>query len=42
MARITLKDIEKTYPDGFHAVKGVDLDIADGEFVILVLSLIHI
>ena len=36
MARITLKDIEKTYPDGFHAVKGVDLDIADGEFVILV------
>ena len=36
MARITLKDIEKVYPDGFHAVKGVNLDIADGEFVILV------
>ncbi|WP_462417059.1 ABC transporter ATP-binding protein [Kytococcus sp. Marseille-QA3725] len=36
MARITLEGIEKTYPDGFHAVKGVDLDIADGEFVILV------
>ncbi len=36
MASITLKNIVKTYDDGFTAVKGVDLDIADGEFVILV------
>src|SRR5687767_5998592 len=36
MAAITLKDINKRYGDGFHAVKDVDLDIADGEFVILV------
>ena len=36
MASITLDDVVKTYPDGFTAVKGVDLDIADGEFVILV------
>jgi len=36
MAAITLKDIRKTYGDGFEAVKGVSLDIADGEFVILV------
>ncbi|MDO5634426.1 MAG: sn-glycerol-3-phosphate ABC transporter ATP-binding protein UgpC [Micrococcus sp.] len=36
MASITLNNIHKTYDDGFHAVKGVDLDIADGEFVILV------
>ncbi|QHT54848.1 sn-glycerol-3-phosphate ABC transporter ATP-binding protein UgpC [Cellulomonas sp. H30R-01] len=36
MAAITLTDIQKRYPDGFHAVKGVSLDIADGEFVILV------
>ncbi|MFC7404936.1 ABC transporter ATP-binding protein [Georgenia alba] len=36
MASITLEKIVKTYPDGFTAVKGVDLDIADGEFVILV------
>ncbi|MBD8059681.1 sn-glycerol-3-phosphate ABC transporter ATP-binding protein UgpC [Cellulomonas sp. JH27-2] len=36
MAAITLKDIRKTYGDGFLAVKGVSLDIADGEFVILV------
>ena len=36
MAAITLKDINKRYGDGFHAVKDVSLDIADGEFVILV------
>ncbi|WP_026875008.1 ABC transporter ATP-binding protein [Jiangella gansuensis] len=36
MAAITLKDINKRYGDGFHAVKDVNLDIADGEFVILV------
>lgn len=36
MASITLTNVVKTYPDGYTAVKGVDLDIADGEFVILV------
>src|ERR1700676_4813892 len=36
MAEITLKNISKIYPDGYHAVDSVDLDIADGEFVILV------
>ncbi|SDU53213.1 ABC transporter ATP-binding protein [Jiangella alkaliphila] len=36
MAAITMKDINKRYGDGFHAVKDVSLDIADGEFVILV------
>ena len=36
MAAITLKDIVKMYGDGYLAVKGVSLDIADGEFVILV------
>src|SRR5690554_5282136 len=36
MASISLKNVVKTYPDGFTAVKGVDLDIADGEFMILV------
>ncbi|MGC0251555.1 ABC transporter ATP-binding protein [Pseudactinotalea sp. Z1748] len=36
MASITLDNVVKTYPDGFTAVRGVDLDIADGEFVILV------
>ncbi|WP_149202283.1 ABC transporter ATP-binding protein [Actinotalea subterranea] len=36
MASIVLTDIVKKYGDGFPAVKGVSLDIADGEFVILV------
>jgi multiple sugar transport system ATP-binding protein len=36
MAEITLKNISKIYPDGYHAVDSVNLDIADGEFVILV------
>src|SRR5689334_23953842 len=36
MAAITMKNIVKTYGDGFKAVKDVSLDIADGEFMILV------
>ena len=36
MASITLNNVVKAYDDGFTAVKGIDLDIADGEFVILV------
>lgn len=36
MASITLNNVVKTYDDDFTAVKGVDLEIADGEFVILV------
>ncbi len=36
MAEISLKDVRKVYPGGFEAVKGVDLAIADGEFIVLV------
>src|ERR671921_3041410 len=36
MAEITLKGVTKRYPDGTEAVKNVDLDVADGEFMILV------
>src|ERR671928_9024 len=36
MAEITMNGIWKRYPDGFEAVKNVDLDIGDGEFMILV------
>src|SRR3954447_16936688 len=36
MAEIVLDKITKRYPDGFEAVKQMDLQIADGEFVILV------
>ena len=36
MAEIQFKGITKRYPDGFEAVKAIDLDIGDGEFMILV------
>ncbi|HWT95250.1 MAG TPA: sn-glycerol-3-phosphate ABC transporter ATP-binding protein UgpC [Solirubrobacteraceae bacterium] len=36
MARIQLDKVVKRYGDGYEAVKGIDLDIADGEFMILV------
>lgn len=36
MATIALNSVVKTYPNGFQAVKGVSLDIKDGEFVVLV------
>ena len=36
MAEIVLNGLTKRYPDGFEAVKDMDLEIDDGEFVILV------
>jgi multiple sugar transport system ATP-binding protein len=36
MAEIEFDDVVKRYPDGFEAVKHMNLEIADGEFVILV------
>ncbi len=36
MASITLERLGKTYAGGTRAVEGVDLSIADGEFVVLV------
>jgi sn-glycerol 3-phosphate transport system ATP-binding protein len=36
MATVTLDGLSKTYPGGFNAVKGVDLDVADGELVVIV------
>ncbi|ROP38380.1 ABC transporter ATP-binding protein [Saccharothrix texasensis] len=36
MAEIVLDSVTKQYPDGAVAVRDVDLEIADGEFVILV------
>ncbi len=36
MAEIQLKDVTKRYPDGTEAVKRMNLDIQDGEFMILV------
>ncbi|GAA1528559.1 sn-glycerol-3-phosphate ABC transporter ATP-binding protein UgpC [Actinomadura kijaniata] len=36
MAEIALEKVDKTYPDGYTAVRALDLTVADGEFVILV------
>ncbi len=36
MAEIHLIDLDKTYPNGFHAVKGVGLHVRDREFMVLV------
>src|SRR5659263_526811 len=36
MAEITLNDVTKRYPDGTEAVQHMNLDIADGEFMIFV------
>ena len=35
MASITLRNVSKIYPNGVSAVRGVSLDIEDGEFMIL-------
>jgi len=36
MAEIVLDGVTKVFPDGYEAVKDMDLEVADGEFVILV------
>jgi len=36
LAEITFNDVWKRYPDGFEAVKDMNLEIRDGEFMILV------
>src|SRR4051812_49727248 len=36
MAEIQLRDVWKRYPEGFEAVKDMNLEVGDGEFMILV------
>jgi multiple sugar transport system ATP-binding protein len=36
MAEIELKDVTKRYPDGYEAVKHINLDVKDGELMVLV------
>jgi multiple sugar transport system ATP-binding protein len=36
MASVTLSGVRKVFPNGFEAIRGIDLEIADGEFVVLV------
>ena len=36
MASVTLSGVRKVFPNGFAAIRGLDLEIADGEFIVLV------
>jgi multiple sugar transport system ATP-binding protein len=36
MAEIEFKDVTKRYPDGYEAVKHINLDVKDGELMVLV------
>jgi multiple sugar transport system ATP-binding protein len=36
MATVTMDKVNKVYENGFHAVKDMDMDVADGEFMVLV------
>jgi sn-glycerol 3-phosphate transport system ATP-binding protein len=36
MAELTLRGVKKTYPNGVVAMRGLDLVIADGEFIVVV------
>jgi multiple sugar transport system ATP-binding protein len=36
VASIALEEVTKVYPNGFNAVKGLDLAVAEGEFMVLV------
>ena len=36
MATVTMDKVNKVYENGFHAVKDMDMAVADGEFMVLV------
>jgi multiple sugar transport system ATP-binding protein len=36
MANVVLKNLDKKFPNGFHAVRSLNLEIADGELLVLV------
>ncbi len=36
MANVTLRNVRKTYPGGVDAIKGIDFEVDDGQFCVLV------
>jgi sn-glycerol 3-phosphate transport system ATP-binding protein len=36
MANVSLRNVRKTYPSGFEAIKGIDFEVGDGQFCVLV------
>src|SRR3989440_8825703 len=36
MANVSLRNVRKTYAGGFEAIKGIDFEVGDGQFCVLV------
>ncbi len=36
MAKVEFRDVRKTYPNGVEVIHGITMDVADGEFVVIV------
>src|ERR1700745_1900313 len=36
MASVARRNVRKTYPGGFEAIKGIDFEVGDGQFCVLV------
>ncbi len=36
MANVTLRNVRKVYPGGFESIKGIDIEVGDGQFCVLV------
>ena len=36
LCNVAFEHVEKVYPNGFHAVQDLNLEIEDGEFLVLV------
>ena len=36
MANVSLRNVRKAYPNGYEAIKGIDFEIGDGQFCVLV------
>src|SRR3954464_210735 len=36
MANVSLRNVQKTYAGGFEAIKGIDFEVGDGQFCVLV------
>src|SRR5213596_2618813 len=36
MANVTLRNVRKVYPGGFEAIKGINFEVGDGQFCVLV------
>ena len=42
MAAVSFEAVRKVYPDGTEAIPGLDLQVSDGEFMVLAVSYTHL